>query len=103
MGNNSFNTMPNIIFLSTLSASVVSLSYGTETLISQANYHYIYQYHIDNWIDSVFVQGSKHQFFNQVTERTQALIDFSKRLIDNTKDIDSEFVNVVNENFWELI
>lgn len=78
MGNNSFNTMPNIILLSTFSGSVVSLSYGTESLIPQANYHYIYQDHIDNWIDNVFVQSSKYQFFNQVTERTQALIDFSK-------------------------
>lgn len=31
------------------------------------------------------------------------LIEVSKRLILNAKNIDSEFVDIVNKNFWELI
>ena len=28
---------------------------------------------------------------------------FSKKITDNLKDIDSEYVDIVNENFWDLI
>ena len=36
-------------------------------------------------------------------EKLQTIIDFSKKVLQNTKDIDSEFVDIVNDNFWELI
>jgi hypothetical protein len=38
-----------------------------------------------------------------MNEDIEILIDFVKFLIDNSKDIDPEFVDIVNNNFWDLI
>jgi hypothetical protein len=36
-------------------------------------------------------------------ENIQTVIDFLKTVVQNTKDIDVEFVDIVNDNFWELM
>jgi len=38
-----------------------------------------------------------------MNEDIQIITDFVEILIDNSKDIDPEFVNIVNDNFWNLI
>lgn len=42
-------------------------------------------------------------FLNEDKEKLQTIIDFSNKVLQNTKNIDSEFVKIVNDNFWELI
>lgn len=36
-------------------------------------------------------------------ERIETILDFSRTLMENSKDIDSEIVELVNDHFWELI
>ena len=40
---------------------------------------------------------------NENIEKIKTIIDFSNKLIQNTTDIDGEFVDIVNKHFWELI
>ena len=36
-------------------------------------------------------------------ENFNAIRSFSENLLNNTKDLDSEIMDVVNKNFWDLI
>lgn len=38
-----------------------------------------------------------------VVEKEKIIIDFSQKLINNMIDIDSEYVEIVNNNFWDLL
>lgn len=35
--------------------------------------------------------------------KVDTIIEFAQKLINDSKDIDSEFVEIVNEHFWDLI
>lgn len=43
--------------------------------------------------------------YTGIDEKTQVdtIINFSLRLISNSKNIESEYVEFVNKNFWDLI
>lgn len=36
-------------------------------------------------------------------EKIETIIDFSRTLLENSKDIESEIAELVNEHFWDLI
>lgn len=101
MGTN--NSLANIILLATISSSVISLSYDSDTLIPKVNCNYSFQNNIADWKDYAFNQSVDYQLNNENMEKLQTLIDFSRKVLQSTKDIDSEFVDIVNENFWALI
>lgn len=61
------------------------------------------QNNIADWKDFAFNQSVDYQLQDESMEKLQTIIDFSKKVLQNTKDIDSEFVDIVNDNFWELI
>lgn len=103
MGNNSYNSLPNIILLATLSASVVSLPYNFDSLIPQINHSYVCQNDIANWKDYALIQNYEYQQFSNDEKNLQTIIEFSRKVINNTKDIDREFVDIVNDKFWDLI
>jgi hypothetical protein len=67
------------------------------------NHNFSYQNNIADWKDYAFNQSVDYQLQDESMEKLQTIIDFSKKVLQNTKDIDNEFVNIVNENFWELI
>lgn len=103
MGTNTYNSLANIILLATISSSVISLSYDSDALIPEMNHNYNFQINIADWKDNAFNQSVDYQLQDENIEKLQTIIDFSKKVLQNTKDIDSEFVDIVNENFWELI
>ena len=103
MGTNSYNSLANIVLLATISSSVISLSYDSDTLIPKMNHNYNFQNNIAEWKDYAFNQSADYKLQSESMEKLQTIIDFSKRVLQNTKDIDSEFVDIVNDNFWELI
>ncbi len=35
--------------------------------------------------------------------KVESLLEFSKKLVENSIDIDGEFVDIVNDNFWDII
>lgn len=103
MGTNTYNSLANIVLLATISSSVISLSYDSDTLIPKMNHNYRFQNNIADWKDNAFNQSIDYQLQNESIEKLQTIIDFSKKVLQSTKDIDSEFVDIVNENFWDLI
>jgi hypothetical protein len=46
-----------------------------------------------------------YQIFNvkKIDPKINSLHDFSQNLLKNTSDIDPEILEVLNENFWDLI
>jgi hypothetical protein len=103
MGNNTYNLIPNIILLAALSTSVVSLSYTYDSLIPLQNHQYSYQNDISDWKDFAFHPSSDYQQISPNNQSIKTIIEFSRTVIENSKDIDSEYVDIVNANFWELI
>lgn len=101
MGTN--NSLANIILLATISSSVISLSYDSDTLIPKENCNYSFQNNIADWKDYAFNQSVDYQLNNENMKKLQTVIDFSRKVLQSSKDIDSEFVDIVNENFWALI
>ena len=103
MGTNTYNSLANIVLLATISSSVISLSYDSDSLIPKMNHKFSYQSNIADWKDYAFNHSVDYKLQDESMEKLQTIIDFSKKVLQNTKDIDSEFVDIVNENFWELI
>lgn len=105
MNNSTNNTISRFIVLATLSSSVLPLeiddstSMSSETSIS----HAIQQNEPIDLDDEVFNISSSYKLIDYRANRIDSIIDFSKNVINNTKDIDGEYVNLVNENFWELV
>jgi hypothetical protein len=103
MGTNIYNSLANIVLLATISSSVISLSYDSDNLIPKMNHNYSFQNNIPDWNNLAFNQSVDYKLQDESMEKLQTIMDFSKKVIQNTKDIDSEFVDIVNDNFWELI
>ena len=63
--------------------------------------HYV---DIANWKDNAFNQSYDYSFHNEDVEKINTMISFTQNLLENSKDIDGdEFVDIVNDNFWDLI
>jgi hypothetical protein len=103
MGTNSYNSLANLVILATISSSVISWSYDSDSLIPKLNHTYEYQNNISDWKDKAFNESSGYQLHDENLVKIQTIVEFSKKVLGNTKDIDNEFVDIVNENFWELI
>lgn len=103
MGNNSYNSLANVILMATLSASVVSLPFNFDSMIPKINHNYVCPNDIANWKDNAIIPSYEYQQFSNDEENLQIIIEFSRKVIDNTKDIDREFVDIVNDKFWDLI
>lgn len=94
--------------LTILLAGVTSLSAASdEKLDGQIDEipKYKGQYKVIEEIHEKFDQSalylSDHQLKDE--DKIQVIIDFSQKLLNNSKDIDGEFVDIVNKNFWDLV
>ncbi len=48
--------------------------------------------------------GLDIESYSRVEEKKiQTILKFAENLISNSQDMDGEFVDIVNENFWDLI
>ena len=103
MGTSSYNSLANFVILATISSSVISLSYDSDSLIPKMNHSYNHQNNIADWKDNAFNLSSDYQLQDENIIKIQTIVEFSKKVLGSTKDIDREFVDIVNENFWELI
>jgi hypothetical protein len=103
MGTITHNPLVKIVLLVTISSSVINLSYDTYNLIPKMKHDYSFHFNIADWKDFAFNQSASYQLQDESMEKIQTIIYFFKKVFQNTKDIDSEFVEIVNDNFWELI
>ncbi|NJO88533.1 MAG: hypothetical protein HC831_05885 [Chloroflexia bacterium] len=101
---NTNTSLSNLVILATLSSSVVCLSHETENYLTpQHEAKFEYHVNIADWKDKAFNQSFNYSFNNVDIEKINSMLSFTKKLLENSKDIDSEFVDIVNDNFWDLI
>jgi len=104
MGSLTNTSLGNILLFTAIGAStaVTSLNYEYDLNLPQNSYENIYsQDDITNWNRDMFLTMPVH--LGQESEKIETIIDFSEKLISGSHDIDHEFVDLVNENFWDLI
>src|SRR5690625_2833514 len=100
---NTANSLKNLIIMTTLSTSVMS-AYDAQLLVPEKNYSEPDRIDdVADMMDTVFDQPPQYTYHDENQSRFQAVEDFARKVHANTKDIDNEFVEVVNENFWDII
>lgn len=98
------SSITSLMFFATLSSSVIMLPYElTNTLIPTSEVNFTKMENIADWKEKAFNTSSDYTFNNEADMKIQIIIGFSSRILDNSTNIDSEFVDIVNEHFWELI
>ncbi len=104
MSTNTNSTIKNMIVFISLSSSVLALPYDfTENSVSEISHINDSQTAIENWQANAFNHSSDYIIDAGDSEKIRIIIDFSKKILRNSKDMDSEFIDIVNENFWDLI
>lgn len=104
MLTNSNTSLSNLFILASLSSSVVSLSHETESYLTPLHVaSFEHHANIADWKDNAFNPSFDYSFHNEDVEKIHTMISFTKNLLENSKDIESEFVDIVNDNFWDLI
>lgn len=104
MGNSSNSSLTNLVVLAALSSTVVSLSYDDSTsLIPEVKPEYESHVNLSDWKDGAFNISTDYTIQDDYTEKIQSILNFSKKILDNSKDLDSEYVDIVNENFWDIV
>ncbi|MCX8481215.1 MAG: hypothetical protein ORN58_04770 [Sediminibacterium sp.] len=54
-------------------------------------------------LNSEYLPLSSNYTVNKIlNEKEKIIVDFSNKLLTNMTDIDSEFVELVNNNFWQI-
>lgn len=97
-------SLSNLVVLATLSSSVVSTNLETEshlTPMSEAKFEH--HFYISDWRDNAFNKSYDYSFHNEDVDKINTMISFTKNLLENSRDIENEFVDIVNDNFWDLI
>lgn len=103
MLTNTNTSLSNLVILASLSSSVLILSHETENLTPQNEAKFENHVTIADWKDNAFNQAYDYSFHNEDVEKLNTMISFTQNLLENSKDIESEFVDIVNDNFWDLI
>ncbi len=100
MGTNS--NIKNYIIMTALSSSVLSFNYEeVNPLIPTTNAEYNFE-NSDSWKYQSIYNAMSFDKGEEITEKENIILEFSNDLISNSSDIDSEFVDIVNDNFWDL-
>ena len=103
MGTNSNSTLTSLILFATISSSVVCLPYDTDSLIPHTNANYVCNVAVSDWKDSAFNQSEDYNLQLNHSSKIQTIIQFSKKLVENSIDVDQEYIDIVNDIFWDLI
>lgn len=103
MGTSS--NIKNLILISAISSSAISLNYQNQTQKSapstSAKYNFekkqsLVYHSVDDKTDYIINNRGNNQ-------EIENILSFSKKLIEGSTEMDSEFVNIINENFWDLM
>jgi len=102
----SYTSLTKLFLFTTLSSSVINLPYdNAENLIPEIKPNYEHHMSLTNndWRDNAFNSSTDYTLQIENSNKIDAILGFSYKVIENSVDIDSEFVDIVNENFWDLI
>ncbi len=95
-------SISNLLVLASISSSVLPLQYESDYIL-QNNASYVYCQDLADWSTSVLQNPLNYIASNNNNEKIKALLVFTKTLIENSTEIEGEIVDLVNENFWDLI
>ena len=103
MGTSS--NIKNLILLSALSTSVIPVSYEIDRESITPSIEVKYTFDENKTYDYKKIEDNSSLELNSQgdMEKIGIVISFSKELVENLKDMDSEFIEIVNNNFWDLI
>lgn len=94
----------SLILLSALSSSILPVSYEINRSITpsiEATYKFD---KATTWDYREIDNKSNFELNNRIeTEKMNIILSFSKELVDNLTEMDSEFIEIVNSNFWDLL
>ncbi|PKL84818.1 MAG: hypothetical protein CVV22_11055 [Ignavibacteriae bacterium HGW-Ignavibacteriae-1] len=90
-------------FATIISSSLASPNFDFEHLNPDRNYELKHHSIVSDWKDNAFNQSPDYTLQDENIIRIQTILEFTKKLIGNSIDIDPEFVKIVDENFWDLI
>jgi len=62
----------------------------------------LYPKYYEDWNHNAF-KSDNYNFNYEDSEKINTIITFAKNLLENSKNIESDFVDIVNDNFWDLI
>ncbi len=105
MSTNSNISLSKILIFATLSSTTGSFNHGIELFSmpqNQAKFKKSRDY-IENWKDDAFNTPVDYHFYNDPIQKSKIIVSFAQKVLENSKDIDSEFIDIVNDNFWDLI
>lgn len=95
-------SISNLLVLASISSSVLTLPYESGINLNK-NASYEYCQDLTDWSANVFRFPFDIIASNENNEKFKMLLVFSNILVENSRDIDAEIVDLVNENFWDLI
>ncbi len=76
---------------------------SSESLIPDEEVKYEIMKNFSDWKDSAFNPITSNTVVIEDVEKIQTIIEFSRKVLADSTDIDNEYVDIVNENFWDLI
>jgi hypothetical protein len=91
-------------YLWSKSSTVTDLPYDENPVYNLSTYgNYDVKKDIVDWDGKNAYKISDYDYINAEENRIDIIFNFAQKLIQNSKDIDSEFVEIVNNHFWDLI
>lgn len=96
-------SLTNLVLFATISSSVLTLSYEMNNSVPKCNVDYAYSQDVSDWRNKAFHHSTNYTFLEEFSDKISVVLSFSKTIIENSRDIDSEIVDIVNDNFWDLI
>lgn len=104
--NLSNNNISGVFLYATiLGGGIMNLPHSSDNIIPRENHQNTYrESHIEDWNTNKLEATTDFTLPNSSeNHKLQTIIDFSRNLMDNSKEIDGEFVDIINENFWDLV
>ena len=101
MGNTGTTLATIVLFASMNTGNVIRTIDSDMLPTCNATYHYTQD--ISNWRENAFNTYSNQIPNNRDSLKLDIIIAFSKKILENSSDIENEFVEVVNNKFWDLI
>lgn len=100
MGTNT--NLKGLVLMTAISSAIVPLNYESYDKITptiESAYNFLpdrtWQY------NSIFIEDNYVNVLEN--EKQEIVLNFSQDLISNSTELDSEFVEIVNDNFWNLL
>jgi len=103
MGTSS--NITNLLLLTALSSSAISLGYENNQNIAPSEMAQYNFKETKTWSYSSMPENNEYSVsnFSQEQIKIDTIVRFSNELVGNNESLDSEFSQIVNDNFWDIL